>query len=197
MTIDLTSCLLRLIRWWLPGISLLIFAAAGATVARSQSGEAGEYEVKAAFLYNFAKYVKWPATPAPASNSAFVIGIVGTDPFGAILDRTMQGKAVQGKPIVVQRYAKPDDVGACDMLFIGASESRNLAKLLAAVDKAPILTVGDMPEFAQRGGMINLVVDDNRVHFEVNVEAAERARLTPSSQLLRLAKIVSDSRASR
>jgi len=197
MTTDRTPDPLRFLILWIPRMLPLLLALAIATVARGQSGETSEYEIKAAFLYNFARYVKWPEKAPSASNNIFVIGIIGTDPFGEILDRTMQGKTIHGKPIVVQRHTRPETATSSDILFVGALETSNLSRLLAIVDKAPILTVGEMPTFAQRGGMINLVTSENRVHFEVNVEAAERARLTLSSQLLRLARIVPDARAER
>ncbi len=188
------GCLiLQLQRWSRRLLLLLIIAVASSKIVYGQSTDAHEYEVKAAFLYNFARYFKWPERPSPGAGNAFVIGIVGTDPFGGILDQAMQGKTLQGKSVIVRRYANPSEATTCDMLFIGASETNSLPKILALLNNAPILTVGDMPQFAQRGGMINLVIHDNRVQFEVNVEATERARLTPSSQLLRLAKIVPDS----
>lgn len=177
---------------WVLSLLFLVLAAMHAAAALGQPAEPAEYEVKAAFLYNFARYVKWPDKPAGEPGNAFVIGIIGTDPFGKTLDQMMQGKSIQGRAIVVRRYLKADEATGCDMLFISASEKDNLAKIFAMLRDAPVLTVGDMPQFAQRGGMINLVVHEKRVQFEVNIAAAERAGLTPGSQLLRLAKIVAE-----
>jgi hypothetical protein len=156
-----------------------------------------EYEVKAAFIYNFAKYVRWPEASTSETGKPFVIGVIGRDPFGQVLDDAVRGQSLQGRAVSVKRFGKLDEVGDCDLLFISSSEKSNLQRILEVLHKAPVLTIGDMDRFADRGGMINLTTEEKRVRFEINVEAAERAGLKPGSQLLRLARIVSDSQTGR
>ena len=149
---------------------------------------AGEYQVKAAFLYNFAKFVDWPAGAGP---SAFVLCILGDDPFGAGIN-VIAGKQIGGRVLQVRRLASADGAAACQMLFISGSESEGLARALAAVRNRPVLTVGDTPGFAERGVAINLYVEQSKVRFEINLDAAKRAQLNISSQLLKLARITKD-----
>jgi hypothetical protein len=144
-----------------------------------------EYEVKAAFLYNFGKFVEWPA---PASGPIRLC-IVGDDPFGNNLDETVRGKTISGQPIEIKRLNREDNPRGCQIAFISAAERRPRA-VLDLLQGASTLTVGESPNFAKQGGMINFVLEDNKVHFEINVDAAEQAHLKISSKLLSLAKIV-------
>jgi hypothetical protein len=154
-----------------------------------------EYEVKAAFIYNFAKYIRWPE--GSEAKKTFRIGLIGKDPFGRILDDAVRDQSVEGRPIVLRRFESVEEVADCDILFIGASEKDNLKRILEVARKAPVLTVADMDQFAELGGMINLTTEERRVRFEMNVEAAERAGLKPGSKLLRLARIVSGPQGAR
>jgi hypothetical protein len=160
---------------------------------RGYASTATEYAVKAAFLYNFAKYIQWPRTSAALPNRPFTIGVIGKDPFGPPLDDAMRGQSVQRRAIVVRRFTRIEEVANCDVLFVSSSESGSLPRILQALGNAPVLTVGDMDQFAAHGGMINLVIEETRVVFEINVEAVKRAGLKPGSQLLRLARIVKQS----
>lgn len=146
---------------------------------------ASEYELKAAFLFNFAKFVEWPD---PASGPLRVC-IVGDDPFGNKLEDTVRGKEISGQPIEIRRLNREDNPRGCQIAFIGAS-GRDARSVLDTLGGASTLTVGESPNFAKQGGIINFVLEDNKVHFEINVDAAERARLRISSKLLSLAKIV-------
>jgi hypothetical protein len=146
-----------------------------------------EYEVKAAFIHNIAKFVEWPA-PAPVSGRARLC-LLGQNPFGGALD------ALQGKPIGRLSWEiMPADTGTnlkeCRVLFIAASESGNLERILERLGNSPVLTVGDSDGYAARGVIANFYLEENRVRFEINREAAVRARLGISSQLLKLARIV-------
>jgi hypothetical protein len=156
-----------------------------------------EYEVKAAFIYNFAKYTRWPEASASETRKPFVIGVIGRDPFGQALDDAMRGRSLEGRAVVVRRFSKVAEVADCDILFVSSSEKNNLQSIFEVLHQAPVLTIGDMDRFAERGGMINLTTEETHVRFEINVEAAERAGLKPGSQLLRLARIVGDSRTGR
>jgi hypothetical protein len=146
-----------------------------------------EYEVKAAILYKFAGFVEWPHWPADAP---FCIGVLGHDPFGPALDRAIQGKSIDGRPFVVRRFKSGEGTGNCQVVFISSSEKKVLGGILDRLRREPVLTVGDMPGFCKDGGIINLELEDNHVHFQINPEAAELARLVVSSQLFRLAGIV-------
>jgi uncharacterized protein DUF4154 len=154
-----------------------------------------EYEVKAAFIYNFARYIQWPKESD--INKPFVIGVIGKDPFGVVLDDSVRGQKVQGRPVAIKRFTKIDDVPDCDILFVSASENGHLYQILGALRQAPVLTIGEVDKFAELGGMINLTTEDKRIRFEVNVQAMERAGLKAGSQLLRLARIVTDARSDR
>jgi hypothetical protein len=150
-----------------------------------------EYQVKAAFLFKFATYIRWPVRAAGDTTSPFVISVIGKDPFGPSLDAVVRDQSVQGRPIVIRRIAAATDARQCDLLFISASERPNVRQIFDALRGAPVLTVGDMDRFAELGGMVNLVVtDDNQIRFDINNESVERAGLHAHSQLLRLARIV-------
>jgi len=127
------------------------------------------------------------------SDSPIVIGILGTDPFGNLIDRIVENKKIGARGIVVKRLkwgTDLKDLKECKILFVGASEKAHLDDLVQIVKSLPILTVGETPGFAERGGVIRFVLEDNRVRFEINVEAARQADLTISSRLLTLARII-------
>ena len=118
--------------------------------------------------------------------------MLGEDPFGAVLEETVRGKTVMGKKLAVKRFARVQDAVNSHILFLSSSEESQLLPMLKALEKATVLTVSDMDEFAERGGMVAFTVEDQKVRFNVNVEAVERAGLKMGSQLLKLARIVSD-----
>jgi hypothetical protein len=155
---------------------------------------APEYQVKAAFIFKFATYIRWP--PAAGANAApFVIGIIGKDPFGSSLDQVVRAQAVQGRAIRIKALSRIEEALECDLIFVSASERENLGQIFAALRRAPVLTVGDMDRFAEQGGMIGLVTtEDNHIRFDVNKKAIDRAGLRASAQLLHLARIVDDAR---
>jgi len=157
--------------------------------ARAQPPAPTEYEVKAAFLYHFARYVEWPPDGLPA-DEAFVITILGDDPFGPALDTILKGKRIHDRRLVVRRVTHAEQVGRTQILFIGESLSEDLPRILRRLESTPTLTVGEGPLFAKTGGMIRFNKERDRVGFEINLASAERARLRISSQLLKLARIV-------
>jgi hypothetical protein len=150
----------------------------------------GEYEVKAAFLYNFIKFTAWPGEEMSKSGEPFVIGVLGKDPFGAALDKVVEGETVYKKPIVTKRFSRLEDAASSHVLFISSSEGNNLPAILRALDNHSVLTVSEIENFAQRGGVINLKKENERIVFEINIDAAKQAGLTMNAQLLKLAKIV-------
>ena len=174
-------------------ICLLLATALGSRADGGDTSESSEYLIKAGFIYNFAKLVEWPATAFPQPDSPIVIGILGNDPFGATLDRIVADKKISGRVISVKRVKWSKDfkeLKDCNILFISSSEKEHIDSVVEAMKGLPILTIGDAPGFAKRGGIINFTLEDNKVRFEVNVEAAKHADLTISSRLLTLAKIV-------
>jgi hypothetical protein len=144
-----------------------------------------EYAVKAAFLYNFSRFVTWPVPPG----QPFVVGVLGENPFGDALE-SIAGKPVGGDRLAVRLLQSAEEIGACRILFVAASEERRLPEILRRTALLPVLTVSDMERFAQRGGIIGLRTVDNRIRLEINAAAAQRAGLAISSQLLRLATLV-------
>jgi len=155
----------------------------------AQGSKPAEYQVKAAYLYNFGRFVAWPSKIAPSRGESFAVCVLGADPFGPALDATVTGETIHGAKVVARRISTPQDALTCSVLFISLSEDNRLrlTEILAVLDRASVLTVSDLPEFAQRGGMVQFLLDGNRVRFEVNVPAAERAGLNLSSELLKLA----------
>src|SRR5437879_9388109 len=161
------------------------------------SSVSSEYLIKAGFIYNFANLVQWPAATFPQPDSPIVIAILGQDHFGTTLDRVLEGKKVNGRPFVFKRLKTVSELLKSvaelkdyQILFISSSEMPRLAETIQIVKSIPVLTIGEAPGFAKNGGMINLILEDNRVRFEVNVEAAKEADLNISSRLLALARIV-------
>jgi hypothetical protein len=163
--------------------------------AAAASALAREYELKAAFLCNFIAFVEWPENAVPDSGDSFVIGVLGDDPFGQILDEIAAVKAANGTPIVVHRFATIDEYTPCHILFVAASEHHHLPALLETLGDSPVLVVGDTEDFARAGGIVNLIIKENKIRFEINLVAATRAGLKISSKLLRLAKIITEEEA--
>jgi len=166
-------------------VLLIYFASFAGNVSAGLAQGTSEYEVKAAFLYNFAKFVEWPAPPS----SGFALCVVGDDPFGDRLEKMVGGKTLNGLPIDVRRLRIGENPRRCQVAFIGAADHESRA-VLETLRGANVLTVGDSPNFARDGGIINFILKDNKVYFEINVDAAEQAHLKISSKLLNLAKII-------
>lgn len=172
--------------------ALVLCAALSALLVTSPGADAQqqrptEYQVKAAYLFNFGKFVAWPEKTDLERSAPFEICVLGDDPFGAALDTAVTGATIRGKDVAAKRIAKPQDVGACKVLFISTSEDSRLSAVLSALGKMNVLTVSDIPQFSERGGMIQFVRDGDRVRFEVNLSNAEGAGLNLSSELLKVA----------
>ena len=189
----------RLVRRQVGGVSVgtfcLILAVSVFTPNSTSEaeGEKGlsEYELKAVFLYNFAKFVEWPAGAFPDERAPIVVGVVGDDPFNGTLDAVV-GKSANGHQVAIRRLRASEDLRSCHMLFVSSSERKRLAQIVASIDGASVLTVGEMDGFARNGGMITLAMEDNKVTFEINAATARRARLKISSKLMSLARRVID-----
>jgi hypothetical protein len=146
------------------------------------------YQVKAAFLYNFAKFVEWPAGTFHDSASPVKICVLGKDPFGETLD-SLRSKNVGSRKLIIERLRRGDSLEKCQILFISDSEKNNLSEILKGIKKWPVLTIGEMRGFVQSGGIINFISKGNQVSFEINIDAADRSKLKISSQLLQVANI--------
>jgi len=157
--------------------------------AQASPGTAPEGAVKVAFLYNFAQFVEWPPEALGPEGAEFVVCVAGADPFEGAIE-SLRGKRVSGRAVVWRMVADPARDDRCHILFLSPGEG---TAMLARLKQAPprgVLTVGNEPGFASAGGVINLVRQDTRFRFEVNLRAANQAGLRLSSQLLRLATIV-------
>jgi YfiR/HmsC-like len=144
-----------------------------------------EYQVKAAFLYNFVKFVEWPATPEEQTRP-IELCVLGKDPFRGELQRAVDGKAVSGRSLIIRQMSEASAAQSCHVLFMAVSEAGRVADILKTVAAWNILTVSELDRFLDRGGMINFIMQGQRVRFEINPAAAVRARLTISSKLLQL-----------
>lgn len=161
----------------------LVAAALLTTQVASSANEGLEYQVKAAFLFNFLKFVEWPNA---TGDSPWVIGVLGRDPFGGALDEIVRDKVVNGHPVVVRHYLRAAEVKDCNILFIGKADAER-----AGVPVQPgLLTVGESNGFLKSGGIISFYLEDNRVHFEVQPAAARSSGLRISSQLLKLGRVL-------
>jgi hypothetical protein len=181
---NLCSCAQR----WLCAFLLFVSFAAFALPLYGQQRPT-DYQVKAVYLYNFGKFVQWPAN-ATDKDGEFTVCVLGQDPFGPALDAVLAGATIDGKHVVAKRISNPGESGRCRILFLGSTEVTRLKKILEVLANESVLTVSDMPEFSLHGGMIEFVVDESRVRFEVNLDAAQQAGLTLSSELLKVATTV-------
>lgn len=160
------------------------------TGLRGDQQKASAYQIEAVYLYNFSKFVEWPASEKTTKTDPFNICILGEDPFGAVLDATLSGENIQGANLAARRIAEPRDAAGCKIVFVSISEESRLKGVLGELEGANVLTVSDIRDFSQRGGMIQFVVADGKVRFEVNVKNAADAGLTFSADLLEVALAV-------
>jgi hypothetical protein len=168
----------------------------------SQSAQYKEYEVKAAFMYNFLKFVDWPEDKSAKSGNQIIIGILGQDPFGSAAD-ILKDKKVEDRNVVINYISsfqqlkdaadangQMDTLKKCHLLFVCSSEKKNTKEIIELVQSAGVLTVADTQGFLETGGIVNFIIEDNKVRFNINLTASEKAGLKIRSQLLRLAKKV-------
>jgi hypothetical protein len=175
------------------GIALVVTLTTFCAEARAQganSSDSSEYLIKAGFIYNFPKLVEWPAA-ASGVGMPITIGVIGNDAFADVLEHTVDGKKIDGRSFVVKRLRWKDYRECnCHILFIAAQESAHDDEIIQALRAAPVLTISETPGFTKRGGIINFTLQDSKVRFEANVDAAKQAGLNISSRLLSLASIV-------
>jgi hypothetical protein len=157
--------------------------------APAAEAEIEEYHVKAAFIFNFARFVEWPAQAFKSADEPIEICVLGQNPFGSLLDKAVEGKVVGTRRFVVREVRDAPQAGQCHIVFVSAEGWPRSRAVLGGIKKCCVLTVGETGEFIAGGGMINLRLEDARVRVEINPDAAERARLRISSKLLSLAEI--------
>jgi hypothetical protein len=178
-------------------VALLPILLAGVTLNAQNTSGSSEYLIKAGFIYNFANLVQWPSTSFAQPDSPIVIVILGEDHFGTTLDHALEGKKVNARPFVIKRARSVSELQRalgpqkeCQILYVSSSEMSHLSEAIQMLKGVPVLTIGETPGFAKNGGIINLILEDNKVRFEVNVQAAKDADLNISSRLLALARII-------
>jgi hypothetical protein len=168
--------------------------AGAVAIVRAQSND-DEYRVKAAFLFHFAQLVDWPADKLTGADNSLYLCTFGEDPFHGVLESTVEGKVIANRVIRIRHLMRPEDMQGCRILFLGKAQSKSIPMLLADLRDAPVLTVGETPGFLAAGGMICFLLQENKVRFDINLEAAQSAGLKIGSRLLVLAQnVVGESR---
>lgn len=194
-------------------LTLVLFTLAIAPKACADAATGQEYKLKAAFLYNFIKFVDWPEEKLPDGNEPITIGIIGKDPFGAAFE-PIKNKQVKSRKVIIRRFMgleelkksgekeedelhkRIEEIRKCQLLFICRSEKEKLERTIDLVKGHNVLMVGDMQAFLEKGGIIKFIMEENKVRFEINITAARHAELKIRSQLLRLAKRIVEEKPS-
>ena len=181
-TLGIHTCLLC--------IALPTIMASASLVERadSKTQEVTEYEVKAAYVYYFAKFTEWPPEALPSPNSPITIGVIGNDEFGALLDKVVKDKTVLNHPMAVRRLNWPADLRSIQMLYIGSMANKRLKQIEQDLQKMPVLTIAETENGARTSGIVNLFIEGGKVQFDVDIKAAEKSGLRVSSKLLRMAR---------
>ena len=168
---------------------LFLTLTSGTPGAPALAQESNESQVKAAFVFNFVKFVEWPAGAFNDEGAPIIVGVVGEAPSTSAIDQTINGKTANGRRLLIKRFPTFKAITHCHILFISSSQRDNLRQILAAVGPA-VLTIGESERFAQMGGIINFTIIDNKLRFEINPAAAEKAGLRISAKLLSLARVI-------
>jgi hypothetical protein len=164
------------------------------TPSGAQTNPSGEYQLKAAFLLNFAKFIEWPQNAFQGDKTPIVVCVFRYDPFGSALDEILRGKNINNRELLARRINELPEVKACQLVFISEREEKRLPDILNSLNGASVLVVGEGGEFAERGGGVQFFLEADKLRFAVNVDAVQRARLSVNSRLLALARIVHDQR---
>jgi hypothetical protein len=171
------------------GFLAIVAIVCGFSAARNLSAQTPkptEYEVEAAYLSHFGGFIEWPARTGSATDP-FYVCVLGQDPFGPLLDAALRGETIGGSPMLAKRLSGTEEISGCRILFLSSSMDSQLKSVLTAIGTSNVLTVSDIAGFTRRGGMIQFVLDGNRVRFEINLAAAQRTGLILSSELLKVA----------
>ncbi len=157
---------------------------------QSQTSPLPEYKIKAVFLFNFTQFVEWPDDAFNSNNDPFIIGILGTDPFGSYIDQAVAGEKVGTHPITVVRYRSVNEINNCRLLFINIADDDDLRSVLSSLNNRGVLTVSDMKGFAASGGVIGFITQNNKLRLQINISAAKAEGLNVSSKLLSVSTIL-------
>jgi hypothetical protein len=172
-------------------IFALILALPPAGHGQAADSQPTEYQLKAAYLYHFAQFVDWPPAAFPQPNAPLIIGVLGENPFGKDLPHTVEGKVLNNHPLMVQEYHSLAEItNNCQILFISSSEKKRLPEIFAALKGTSILTVSEVDHFTDNGGMVDFVLENDRIRFQINETTVEKAGLKMSFKLLSLASKV-------
>lgn len=188
-----TSCRQGTVRLRVQVCVMVLLLSSGSVPLSSQSAPSVEYQVKAAFLFNFAKFIEWPTDAFPNEKTPITLCVFRYDPFGGVLDEVIRGKTINNRDLAARRITELPDLKGCHLVFISNREDKLLGEIEKDVAGASVLVVGEGPEFAERGGSVQFFLEQNKLRFAINVDAVQRARLQVSSKLLALARIVHDS----
>jgi hypothetical protein len=169
------------------GLFTLLFTLIILSINGLAQDQPTEYQIKAAFLFNFAKFVDWPPESFPTTNSPIIIGVVGKNVFGNDLENVIRDKTVNNRRFQFVAVKSAAEATNCHILFISPSEKDNLKKIVDSLHNASVLTVSETDQFLQAGGMINFMIEDKKIRFQISDEAARKAGLRISSKLLSLA----------
>lgn len=170
--------------------ALAAFVMAFAAPAAAQDQPAQEYEIKAAFLYNFTKFVEWPPEAFSDDSAPMVIAVLGPDPFGSMLDEIVADKHAGGRPLVIRRFERSSELTACHVVFVSSRTADEFSRQVRTPARRHMLTVGETDGFAETGGVVQFVTEKRKVRFRINPAAANKAGLKVSSRLLNLAEVV-------
>ena len=171
---------------------MAFLALAGAIPTRPQAAPSVEYQVKAAFLFNFAKFVDWPADAFQSAKTPISLCVFRHDPFGSVLDEVIREKAINNRELQTRRINDLGQLKACQLVYVSQKEEGQLPEILNNLKGASALVVGESADFAEHGGAVQFFLENNKLRFAINVDAIQRARLQASSKLLALARIVHD-----
>ncbi|MGZ9226368.1 MAG: YfiR family protein [Anaerolineales bacterium] len=166
----------------------------GAPFMWAQASPTVEYQLKAAFLYNFSKFVEWPSDAFKSNEPRLLLCVFRDNPFGNVLDEILQGKTINSRELLARRINELPDLKSCQLVFVSHREDKRLSEILDSLRGTSALVVGESDGFAERGGGIQFFLEGNKLRFAVNVDAVRKARLGVSSQLLALARIVHSQR---
>lgn len=166
----------------------LVFLLFGIKFLHAQDKPALEYKVKAAFLYNFTRFVNWQPAAFHSPDAPFVIGIIGNDPFGTYIEDIVEGEKVGDRDIIVQRYSDIKEINNCQIIFISISETAKTKEIISSIEHQNILTVSDDEHFLKSGGQLRFFKESNKVRIQINMTAVKKSQLEISSKLLRIAK---------
>ena len=174
---------------YLVGMILVWTVAAAPLNSYAQHPPSREFQIKAAFLYNFTKFIEWPAETFPDGEVPITICTLGESPVGVAL-QYVKDKSVKGRALITKRLQSVRELHPCHLLFVSSTEKERLSEILEVLKDSSVLTVGEIEGFTQSGGIINFAIRKNRIRFEINADAAMQAGLKISSKLLKLATVV-------